>query len=69
MTAPGAPSTRDQLRAALLASGIDADDQRIDELLPSYEGMLSGAARLRALDLGETEPSIVFRLPAPPAKP
>ena len=68
MTASGTPSTRDQLRAALLASGIDADDQRIDELLPSYEGMLSGAARLRGLDLGETEPSIVFRLPAPSAK-
>ena len=54
-----------ELRATLLAVGIDADDRRIDELLPSYEGMLSGAARLRALDLGDVEPSVVFRLPFP----
>jgi hypothetical protein len=62
---PGTLSKRDQLRAALQAAGIEATDQRIDELLPGYEGMLSGATRLRALDLGETEPSVIFRLPKP----
>jgi hypothetical protein len=65
MTTSGAPPTRDQLRAALLAAGIEADDRRLDELLPSYEGMRSGAARLRALDLGETEPAVIFLLPPP----
>jgi hypothetical protein len=68
MTTPTANgSTREQLRAALKAVGLDASDARVDELLPAYQGMLSGANRLRALDLGETEPAVVFRLPHPEA--
>ncbi len=56
---------REQLRATLRASGLDASDERVDQLLPAYQGIMSGAARLRALDLGETEPAIIFRLPRP----
>lgn len=59
----GEPSVRDQLRAALHASGLEATDERIETLLPAYEGMRAGAERLRALDLGETEPAVTFRLP------
>lgn len=57
-------TTREQLRAALQAAGIEATEERLDALLSSYEGMLSGAARLRALDLGEMEPAFIFRVPA-----
>ena len=55
---------RDHLRNALRAAGLDASDERVERLLPTYAGMRSGAARLLALDLGETEPAIIFRLPA-----
>ncbi len=66
MTVPQANgSTREQLRAAFQAVGLDATAVRLDELLPAYEGMLAGATRLRALDLGETEPALIFRLPRP----
>ena len=67
MAERGDPALRDQLKAALQAAGLESSDERVELLLPSYEGMRSGAERLRALDLGETEPAIIFRLPAPPA--
>ncbi len=56
---------REQLRATLRATGLEASDARVEQLLPAYQGIMSGAARLRSLDLGETEPAIIFRLPAP----
>ena len=66
MTAsPGDGSLREQLRAALAAVGLEATDERIELLLPAYQGMRAGATRLQALDLGETEPAIIFRLPPP----
>jgi hypothetical protein len=67
------PSTSDsdqlrlQLAGALRAAGIEPDDARIEALLPAYQGMLAGAARVRDLDLGETEPAVIFRLPPPEA--
>jgi hypothetical protein len=65
MAASGSASTREQLRAALAAAGITVTDEELAAMLPGYEGLLSGAARLRALDLGETEPAVTFRLPVP----
>lgn len=66
MTAPGEGSSRRaDLRLALAAAGLDAGDERLEELLPGYEALRAGAERARALDLGETEPAVVFRLPAP----
>ncbi len=66
MTLPtGNGSTREQLRLALRAAGIAVDDHRLDELLPGYEGVLTGAARLREIELHETEPSVIYRLPQP----
>ena len=66
MASRGDPSMRDQLKLALQAAGLECSDERVERLLPSYEGMRSGAERVRALDLGETEPAIIFRVPAPP---
>lgn len=55
---------RAQLRAQLAAAGITLDDERLDAVLPSYTGLISGVRRIAAIDLGETEPALVFRLPA-----
>ena len=66
MASSGNAAMRDQLRSALQAAGLDSSDERVERLLPTYEGMRSGAERLRALDLGETEPAIIFRVPVPP---
>jgi hypothetical protein len=52
-----------QLAGALRAAGIAPDVARVEALLPAYQGILAGAARMRDLDLGETEPAVVFRLP------
>lgn len=49
-----------QLRAAMAAAGLATDDKRVEALAPVYAGLLSGAARIAALDLGETEPVMVF---------
>ena len=67
MASSGNAAMRDQLRSALQAAGLEFCDERIERLLPTYEGMRSDAERLRALDLGETEPAIIFRVPAPHA--
>lgn len=64
---PDAPS-REQLRAQLALSAIELDDARLDSLLPIYTGLLSGARRIAALDLGETEPAMTFRLPSAPSE-
>ena len=58
-------AVREQLRAALAAVGLEVTEERIEQLLPAYQGMRSAAARLRALDLGETEPAIIFRVSQP----
>lgn len=63
VTTAAEQSARDDLRAALRAASLDASDARVETLLPSYEGMHASAARLRALDLNETEPVVIFRLP------
>lgn len=55
------PPTREQLRAHLAAAGLTLDDTRLEALLPIYTGLISGARRIAALDLGETEPAITFR--------
>jgi hypothetical protein len=52
------------LRAQLAALGVTLDDQRLDALLPAYTGLISGVRRIAAIDLDETEPALVFRLPA-----
>ncbi len=66
MTAPGTNgSAKEQLRQALIAAGIDASEERIAQLLPAYQGLLAGAARIAQLDLGETEPAVIYRLPSP----
>ncbi len=67
-SSPGS-TTREQLKQALQAAGLESSDERVEILLPAYEGMRSGAERLRALELGDTEPAIIFRLPPPPASP
>jgi hypothetical protein len=64
MNAPDEAALREQLRAALEAAGLEATDERVERLLPQYRGMRSGSARLATLDLGETEPAIVFRVPS-----
>lgn len=58
-------SAREQLRHALAAAGLEATEERVDRLLPAYQGMLSGAAWIAKLDLGETEPAVIYRLPRP----
>ena len=58
-------ATREQVRAALRSVGLDASDARVEALLPAYEGMMAGAGRLRALDLSDVEPALIFRLTAP----
>ncbi len=66
MSTPSANhSTREQLRHALQAVGLPASDERVEQLLPAYEGVLRNAERLRTLDLGETEPALIFRVPRP----
>ncbi|MGH2587284.1 MAG: hypothetical protein ACRDJE_20405 [Dehalococcoidia bacterium] len=54
-------ATREQLKAQLAAAGLTLDDERLEALLPVYQGLLGGAQRLAALDLGETEPAVVLR--------
>ena len=53
--------TTAQLRAHLLAVGLDEDERRLAAMLPAYSSLLSGARRLAVLDLGETEPAMTFR--------
>ena len=55
------PVTPEQLRAQLAAVGLTLDDARLELLLPIYTGLVNGARRIAALDLGETEPAMVFR--------
>ena len=58
---PETPSL-EQLRAQLAAIGITLDDERLARLLPVYAGVISGARRLAAQDLGETEPAMIYGL-------
>jgi hypothetical protein len=55
--------TAEQLKAQLAAVGLELDNARLEVLLPVYAGVLSGTRRLAALDLGETEPAMIFRRP------
>ena len=55
--------TREQLRSQLAAIGIELDDARLEMLLPAYAGVLGGARRLAALDLGDAEPAMIYRHP------
>ena len=57
-------SVREQLRVQLDAVGLTLDESRLDSLLPIYAGLAQGARRIAALDLGETEPAMVFRRPS-----
>ncbi|MGD9895235.1 MAG: hypothetical protein AB7R89_10155 [Dehalococcoidia bacterium] len=59
-------STLEQLRIQLTAVGLTLDDERLSRLLPVYVGVLSGANRLALLDLGETEPAMIYALPGDP---
>jgi hypothetical protein len=52
----------EQLRAQLAAIGITLDEERLSRLLPVYAGVISGANRLAVLDLGETEPAMIYGL-------
>jgi hypothetical protein len=52
----------EQLRAQLAAIGITLDEERLSRLLPVYAGVISGANRLAVLDLGETEPAMIYEL-------
>ncbi len=52
---------REQLRTQLAATGIALDDARLEALLPVYQGLLNGARRIAALDLGEVEPAMTFK--------
>lgn len=58
-------ATREQVRAALRAVGLDDGDARVEALLPAYEGIIAAGERLRALDLADVEPALIFRLTAP----
>ena len=62
-------TTREQLKAQLAAAGLTLDEERLAALLPVYEGLLGGAQRLAALDLGETEPAMVLRWSRPEPDP
>jgi hypothetical protein len=66
MTAsPDGLDLRVALRAALVAAGLEATDERVERLLPAYEGMRAATGRLRAIDLEEAEPAVIFRVPPP----
>lgn len=52
----------EQLRTQLAAIGITLDDEQLSRLLPVSTGVLSGAHRLAALDLGATEPAMIYAL-------
>ena len=54
---------RDQLKAQLAATGLTIDDATAEALLPVYTGLLNGVRRIAAIDLGETEPAMIFRHP------
>jgi hypothetical protein len=58
----------EQLRAQLAAVGITLNDERLSRLLPVYSGVLSGAHRLAMLDLGNTEPAMIFAVPSDSVK-
>ena len=54
---------RDQVKAQLSATGLTIDDATAQALIPVYTGLLNGVRRIAALDLGETEPAMIFRHP------
>lgn len=60
---------RDQLRTQLAIAGLDLDDARLEALLPAYAAAREGVRRIAALQLGDTEPAVTFRVPAPEAGP
>ena len=40
--------------------GITLTDDRLNEVLAAYADILAAIARLRALDLAETHPAVIF---------
>jgi hypothetical protein len=55
--------TQEQLEMKLATLGLTADQALLQALLPVYAGLISGAARIAAIDLAEREPSMTFRHP------
>lgn len=58
----------EQLKRHLEAVGLEVDEERLAALAPIYTGLLSGARRIAAADLGEREPSTTFRHPLAPGE-
>lgn len=54
-------SERERVRAQLAAIGIQIDDARLDQMLPSLAGLLSGVKRLAEIDLSDSEPVSTVR--------
>lgn len=51
----------DLVKRVFEAKGLEVDDETVAALTPVHAGLVSGARRLAALDLGEREPSMTFR--------
>jgi hypothetical protein len=64
---PSSPLSKTFLRQIARYNGFSLDDARLDLLLPALERGYAARERFRLLDLGETEPATVFRLPGGPA--
>ena len=60
--ADAADDTTQRIAAAFAAHGLTASAARLEQLRSGFEGAMAGAARLRALDLGEREPASFFTL-------
>ena len=52
----------DTLRALATLQGLDCSEEELHALLPLVQAARSGAEGLAALELGDAEPSIQFRV-------
>ncbi|MGH9176884.1 MAG: hypothetical protein ACRD1H_21120 [Vicinamibacterales bacterium] len=53
------PRSREDIRAAARLTGLDLPDDRLDQLVGTLSAYLANLNRLRAVDVGESEPPAI----------
>ena len=53
--------TKETLRALARLSGLELDDDRLEEILPQVQVNADAIARLDGLDLENVEPAVTFQ--------